>query len=274
MNYCGALRKMQVTLTADGMADYRLPLGDCLLPMDGWLGKSLTLTYQGQIYCIHCGRKTQKSFNQGYCFPCFRKLARCDQCIVKPELCHYAQGTCREPEWAKLNCFEPHVVYLANSSGLKVGITRKSQIPTRWIDQGASQALPVLETPSRYLAGLVEVVLKRWVCDRTQWQKMLRSESPPLDLPAERERLLALCRREIHQEAERLGAEVSELSVAETVAIRYPILTYPTTIRVFDFNKQPEAGGTLLGIKGQYLIFDRGVINIRKFAGYEVELKD
>ncbi len=269
------MRKMQAILTADGMAEYRLPVGEeCLLPMSAWLGKPLSLTYQGQIHCIHCGRKTGKSFNQGYCFPCFRRLARCDQCIVKPELCHYAQGTCREPDWAQANCLQRHLVYLANSSGLKVGITRKSQIPTRWIDQGAIQALPVLETASRYLAGLIEVILKRRVSDRTHWQKMLKSEGQRVDLPAERERLLALCREEIEEVAGRFGAEtVSELADAETLGIRYPVLSYPSKIKALDFDQQAEAGGILLGIKGQYLIFDRGVINIRKFAGYEVEVR-
>lgn len=275
MNYRGALRKMQVTLTADGMAEYELPLGErYLVPLIAWLGKPLSLTYLGQIHCRYCGRKTRKSFNQGFCFACFRRLARCDRCIVKPELCHYAQGTCREPDWAQANCLQLHVVYLANSSGLKVGITRKSQIPTRWIDQGAIQALPILEVASRYLAGLMEVILKRRVSDRTHWQKMLKAEGHSLDLRAERERLLSLCRDEIREVAGRFGAEtVSELADAETLGICYPVLAYPSRIKSFDFDKQPEAGGTLLGIRGQYLIFERGVINIRKFAGYEVEVR-
>lgn len=274
MNYRGALRKMQVSLSQDGIVQYQLPLQvNCLLPVNSWLGKALSLSYQGQIYCIHCGRKTQKSFNQGYCFPCFRRLACCDQCIVRPELCHYFLGTCREPEWGKAHCFQPHVVYLANSSGLKVGITRQSELPTRWIDQGASQGLPILQTPSRHLAGVVEVILKRYVSDRTHWQRMLKTESPPLDLAAERARLLALCHKEIQAEAERLRAEISELTSAETVTIRYPVLSYPAKVCALDLDRQPDVGGTLLGIKGQYLIFDRGVINIRKFAGYEVELR-
>ncbi len=274
MNYRGALRKMEVALTADNAAQYKLPLGQHdLLPISAWLGKPLRLTYQGQIYCSHCGRKTHKSFNQGYCFPCFRRLACCDQCIVRPERCHYAQGTCREPDWGQANCFQPHVVYLANASGLKVGITRKSQIPTRWIDQGAIQALPILEVASRHLAGLIEVILKRHVSDRTCWQKMLKAESHRLDLPAARERLLARCWAEIQEIAGCFGKEaVSELAEAEILEIRYPVLVYPAKIQGFDFAKHPEAGGTLLGIKGQYLIFDRGVINIRKFTGYEVEL--
>ncbi|MBN2702230.1 MAG: DUF2797 domain-containing protein [Methylothermaceae bacterium] len=275
MNYRGALRKMKVTLQADGRVGYHLPLGeDSRIPLVDWLGHSLTLVYQGEIHCIHCGRKTSKSFNQGYCFPCFRKLARCDRCIVKPELCHHDQGTCREPEWARANCFQPHVIYLANASDLKVGITRKSQLPTRWIDQGATQALPILEVTSRYLAGLVEVVMKRHVSDRTHWQKMLKGEAEPLDLSVERDRLLDQCGDEIQAAANGFGPNaIRVLSDARALNIRYPILEYPSKVKAFNFDKQGKAGGALRGIKGQYLIFDQGVVNVRKFAGYEVALK-
>ncbi len=273
MNHQGALRKMQVALTAEGLAEYWLPVGEALLLLEACLGKPLALLYLGEIFCIHCGRKTPKSFNQGYCFPCFRRLACCDLCIVKPELCHYDQGTCREPEWARLNCFEPHVVYLANSSGLKVGITRKSQIPTRWIDQGATQAIPLLETSSRQLAGWIEVLLKRRVSDKTQWQKMLKGESRLLDLTAERARLLAQAWEEIEKTAHRFGLEACKMLSSGEMRIRYPVLKYPAKVQTLDLEKQAEVGGVLLGIKGQYLIFDRGVLNVRKFAGYRVELR-
>ncbi|NBP93900.1 MAG: DUF2797 domain-containing protein [Gammaproteobacteria bacterium] len=144
----------------------------------------------GTISCIACGRNTNKSFNQGHCYPCFKRLASCDQCILKPELCHFHEGTCREPEWGKAQCFGPHVVYLANSSGLKVGITRASQIPTRWIDQGASQALPIFEVADRRTAGLIEAQMRSFVSDRTDWRKMLKGAPPPLCLKTERNRLL------------------------------------------------------------------------------------
>ena len=137
----GCLEKMAVDL-ADPVV-YRLRVGEARVDLNPLLGQSLALRYSGRIQCVHCGNKTNKSFSQGYCYPCFIKLAQCDMCIVKPETCHYAAGTCREPDWGKQFCFQPHVVYLANSSGIKVGITRRSQIPTRWIDQGAVQALPV-----------------------------------------------------------------------------------------------------------------------------------
>jgi len=273
MNDIGPLRKMETKLDDGGKVSYDLPLGDERVPLLPLLGERLNLIYQGEIHCIHCGRKTSKSFNQGYCFPCFRRLARCDTCIVKPELCHFDQGTCREPDWGRENCLQPHIVYLANASGLKVGITRKRQLPTRWIDQGATQALAILEVSSRLVSGKVEMILKSHVSDRTQWQRMLKGEAEAVDLETERERLLGLCEAEILEVERSFGpGSVKRPVGAGVAAIRYPILEYPTKIKSFNFDKQNEVGGTLLGIKGQYLIFDSGVINVRKFAGYEVAL--
>ena len=137
----GSLEKMTTQLAEP--VQYRLPVGDAELELNPLLGQRLELRYSGRIFCVNCQKKTAKSFNQGYCYPCFIKLAQCDMCIMKPETCHYAAGTCREPSWGEEFCFQPHIVYLANSSGIKVGITRQTQIPTRWIDQGAVQALPV-----------------------------------------------------------------------------------------------------------------------------------
>ncbi len=275
MNHLGPLRKMKTHLENDGSVSYQLPLGDELyVPLVPLLGKKLALRYQGQIHCIHCGRKTSRSFNQGYCFPCVRRLARCDTCIIKPELCHFDQGTCREPEWAEENCLQPHIVYLANSSGLKVGISRKRQIPTRWMDQGATQALEILEVSTRHVSGQVEMILKAHVSDRTQWQKMLKGEAGKVDLEAERERLLALCQAAIGEVEQACGpGSVRHLPEAGVMTFRYPILEYPTKVKSFNFDRQPDVEGTLLGIKGQYLIFDTGVINIRKFSGYQVVLE-
>ena len=154
----GNLRKMRVD--AHDPVRYVLPVGEACVELNPLVGRTIGIRYLGNIHCISCGRRTGKSFNQGYCFPCFRALARCDGCIVRPERCHYHLGTCREPTWAKANCLRPHVVYLANSSGVKVGITRESQLPTRWIDQGAIQALPITRVASRRMSGLVEMVFK------------------------------------------------------------------------------------------------------------------
>ncbi len=267
----GCLRKMKTELTSP--VTYRLPLSDELVELNPLLGKKLTLRHSGQIFCIHCNRKTNKSFNQGYCYPCFTSLAQCDMCIMKPETCHYDKGTCREPEWADEFCFQPHYVYLANSSGVKVGITRQTQIPTRWIDQGAVQALPVLKVQSRHLSGLVEVIIANHVSDKTSWQRMLKNQTEALDLAAMRDELLIECETELADLAQRFGGQtMAYLPDAEVVTIDYPVEVYPTKVKSFNFDKHAEVSGVLQGIKGQYLIFDSGVINIRKYGGYEVEL--
>ncbi|MGD8525181.1 MAG: DUF2797 domain-containing protein, partial [Thioalkalispiraceae bacterium] len=158
MKYTGNINKMLTSL--ESPVEYQLPIGEQRVSMNKLLGSSISLRYEGEINCIACGRKTSKSFNQGYCYPCFKSLARCDTCIIKPELCHYFKGTCREPEWGEQHCMQDHFVYLANSSGIKVGITRGSQVPTRWMDQGASQALPIFRVKNRLISGQLEVILK------------------------------------------------------------------------------------------------------------------
>lgn len=250
---------------------YFLPLGDFSVALTPYLGKTLHLRYLGQIFCIACGRKTSKSYNQGYCYVCFKKLAACDMCILKPETCHYAAGTCREPAWADAHCNIPHIVYLANSSGLKVGITRETQLPTRWLDQGASQALPIFRVATRYQSGRVEVTLAQHIADKTNWQALLKGDSAPLDLAAARDQLLAQCAPELAALAAEFPGDIQALT--ESVqTFQYPVLSYPAKIRAFNLDKEADVAGTLLGIKGQYLLFDTGVINIRKFTAYQVEL--
>lgn len=271
MIYSGNLRKMKAEL-ADPV-QYSMVLGEEEIPLNPLIGKSLTLKYTGKINCIHCGRVTKKTFNQGYCYPCFTSTAQCDSCIMSPEKCHFEQGTCREPEWGEEFCFQSHYVYLSNTSGAKVGITRGTQIPTRWIDQGAVQALPIMKVPSRYLSGLVEVAFKDHVNDKTAWQRMLKGNIEPIDLVATREQLINQCLMALDGIMMDHGHDVIEVLDNETpIDIEYPVLEYPTKVKSFNFDKTAEVSGTLQGIKGQYLIFDTGVINMRKFGGYEVEL--
>lgn len=267
----GSLQKMTTEWAQP--INYQLPVGDQLLALTPLLGQKLTLQFSGQIFCQHCQKKTSKSFNQGYCYACFIKLAQCDMCIMKPETCHYAAGTCREPAWGEAFCFQPHYVYLANSSGIKVGITRENQIPTRWMDQGAVQALPIFKVKSRHLSGLIEVVLAQHVNDKTSWQQMLKNNVETLDLIAIRDHLLTECQTDLQKINQQFGAGAVEfLSDAKSLDFHYPVQQYPSKVKSFNFDKQPEVSGILQGIKGQYLILDTGVINIRKFTGYEVSV--
>jgi hypothetical protein len=181
---------------------------------------------------------------------------------MKPETCHFDQGTCREPNWAETHCLTPHTVYLANSSGVKVGITRNNQVPTRWIDQGAVAALPIAEVPTRKDSGLLETYFKDFVSDKTNWRKMLKNDIEDIDLYEVRDQLF-------EDWPDHLNAEPLEME--EVVDIHYPVKEYPTQIKSFNLDKDPHVRGTLKGIKGQYLIFDSGVINLRKYTGYKLK---
>ncbi len=269
----GSLSKMKAHL--DAPVQYAFRLGDEEVPVNPLVGKHLRLEYLGAIHCSHCGRRTKTSFSQGYCYPCMQKLAQCDICIMSPEKCHFDQGTCREPSWGEQFCMTDHVVYLANSSGVKVGITRASQVPTRWIDQGATQALPILRVATRQQSGFVEDLLRSQVADKTNWRALLKGDAAPVDLIAIREQLFAACAAGITELQQRFGLQaVQPLSAAEVLDIRYPIEAYPAKITSFNLDKQPLAEGTLLGIKGQYLMFDTGVINIRKYTAYQLAIHE
>jgi hypothetical protein len=268
---CGTARKLRTRL--EDPVSYQLPLGDSLTQLNPLLGSHLRLRHTGRINCVHCARPTTKSFNQGYCYPCFQTLAQCDSCIIHPEKCHFEQGTCREPAWGEEFCMQDHIVYLANSSGVKVGITRATQIPTRWIDQGAVQALPIIRVRSRLQSGALEVMFRQFVTDKTNWRDMLREGDQIVDLPAERDQLLDRCRDDIRELQQRFGFHaISVLHHLEPLQIRYPVTGYAPRITSFNLDKDPLLEGTLLGIRGQYLMFDTGVINIRRYGGYELEL--
>ncbi len=246
--------------------EYSLPIGVELVGLNSLIGKTIKLTFEGQINCIETGKKIKKSYAQGFSYPAFISLAKCDMCIMKPETCHFDKGTCREPEWAEKNCFVPHIVYLANSSGLKVGITRESQVPTRWIDQGAHEAVELFRVQDRKTSGLIEVMVKEYMGDKTNWRKMLQNLAPEIDLIAKRDEIQALL-------ADRMGEFDIEIRNEELHEINFPVIEYPTKVKSIGFDKVPEIEGTLMGIKGQYLIFDHAVLNIRKHQGYHITLE-
>ena len=268
----GIVRKMRSRLGQP--VSYSARLGDNEIALNPLIDQQLKLIFSGSIYCIHCNRKTNKSFNQGYCYPCFQKLAQCDSCIIHPERCHFEQGSCREPAWGEKYCMQDHIVYLANSSGLKVGITRATQVPTRWIDQGATQALAIMRVRSRLQSGTLEMAFKQHVADKTNWRDMLKGKAAELDMAGERDRLLAACEEDVKELMARFGFfAISVLKGIDAVSIDYPVQAYPEKITSLNFDKEPVVSGTLIGIKGRYLIFDSGVINLRRFSGYEVELQ-
>ncbi len=267
----GPLDKLRTELSAP--VSYALPLGDAQLPLGPLIGTVLRLEFTGTITCCHCGRRSKSSFGQGYCYPCFKRLAQCDGCIVKPETCHFHLGTCREPEWAEGACMVPHIVYLANSSGLKVGITRVTQIPTRWIDQGATQALPVLRVATRRVSGLAEVLFGQSVADKTNWRLMLSGTATEIDLHAEAAKLLETHRAALEDLRLQFGhSSVEALPEAGITCIDYPVQAYPSKPQSLNLDKTPLIEGRLTGIKGQYLIFGNQVLNVRNFTSYHVRV--
>ena len=266
----GHLAKMEVSL--GDTVSYQLPLDDQRIPLNEAIGKTIAIEHIGDIHCIHCGRRSKKSFSQGYCYPCFTKLPQCDTCIMSPERCHFHHGTCRDPAWGEKYCFTDHFVYLANSSGVKVGITRGTQLPTRWIDQGATQGLPIFRVQTRYQAGLIEDCISEFVADKTSWQKMLKGNAQPVDLGAIRDELLIKAEYGLELLEQEFGLQALQRLYNETTTeINFPVHEFPEKVNSFNLDKQPLVEGVLKGIKGQYLILDTGVINIRKYTAYNVQ---
>lgn len=245
---------------------YVLPLGDNCVDMNLLIGKTITLSWQNEIRCLHCGKKTKKSFAQGYCYPCFISAPETEDCVLRPELCLAHEGVARDMEWATEHCLQDHFVYLALSSSVKVGVTRKTQIPTRWIDQGAWKALKLAKTPNRFLAGTIEVELKKHLTDKTNWREMLTNKNAiDVSLETEKERIARLFPDNLKQYL---------LQESEILEIDYPVLQYPQKVNSLDLEKTNTITGQLTGIKGQYLMFDyKDVLNVRKFGGYVIKLE-
>ena len=264
MNYSGTIHKMQTKLK--NPVEYELPIGDELVFMNHLIGKYIVFAWEKKIYCIGCGRKTNKSFAQGFCYPCFISAPETSECILRPQLCQAHEGNARDMDWAKNHCLQNHFVYLAISSGVKVGVTRSAQIPTRLIDQGAWQAIKLAQTPNRFTAGLIEVAMKEYISDRTQWQRMLKNQLiEGVDLYEKKKEMLD------HLAEEQKKYECNDNDITEII---YPVEEYPEKVKSLSFDKLNEIEGRLWGIKGQYLIFDDGtVLNIRKHTGYLVSLE-
>lgn len=276
----GAIEKLTGQLDDNNTVQYQLPLAAIndegspqSIALNPLIGQKLTLNFQEKIACKHCGKATKKSYSQGFCYPCMTKLAQCDMCIMKPETCHHHLGTCREPQWGEQHCMVDHYVYLSNTSALKVGITRHTQIPTRWIDQGATQALPIFKVSTRLQSGLVETALAEFISDKTNWRAMLKGNNDTIDLKARAAELIPQISTRLADIALTYGDNAVQQLDEDIVEINYPVSKYLTKISSFNFDKTPVVSDVLLGIKGQYLIFEKGVINMRKFTSYQISVE-
>lgn len=269
----GTLSKMKTTWQTP--VEYALDFESGTVSLNQYIGRAVRLTHTGLITCQNCHQKTKKSYQQGYCFMCMQRLAACDICMVKPEKCHFHLGTCREPQWGEQHCFIDHVIYLSKTSDLKVGITRHYHMMTRWIDQGATEAVIVAKVNTRRVAGLLEIMLAETLSDKTNWRKMLKNESTPVDWPVVKKQAQQMITAQIDALKQTVPGAIISLDASDKVFnIQYPWQGTLNKISSFNFDKHPEVSGTLLGIKGQYLIFDTGVLNVRKYSGYHVHLEE
>ncbi len=261
MTYEGVLTKMQTEI--GNPIQYYLVFETSFINFNQLLGKEMELVFQG-YQCLNCG-KSKKIFRQGFCYDCFMSSPAVGDWIMKPELSTaHLDIEDRDLIYEKKVQLQPHIVYLALSSEVKVGVTRKTQVPTRWIDQGAIEAIPIVEVPNRYLAGIAEVALKNHFADKTAWQKMLKNEYTPVDLKAERNKVLDWLPNEVKPHFS---------SEATLYQLEYPVLAYPKKVSSLNLDKTPNFRGTLTGIKGQYLIFEDGtVFNVRTYEGFVVKV--
>ncbi len=263
MTYEGVLTKMQ-TEFGDPI-QYYLVFEDSFLNVNQLLGKPMEIKFVG-FQCLNCGKK-KKIFRQGFCYDCFYSSPAVGDWIMKPELSTAHLGIAdRDLAYEEKVQLQPHIVYLALSSEVKVGVTRKTQMPTRWIDQGASQAISIVEVPNRYLAGITEVALKNHYADKTNWRKMLTNTFEPIDLIAERLKVEHLIPTEVQEYFYNQKIDLYEM--------HYPVLDYPTKVSSLSLDKTPNFQGKLIGIKGQYLLFEGGIVfNIRGSEGYVVKIE-
>ncbi|MQP25348.1 DUF2797 domain-containing protein [Flavobacterium sp. LMO8] len=261
MIYQGTLSKMQTEF--GNPIQYYLVFENSFLNINQLLGKEIEIEFQG-YQCLNC-YKAKKIFRQGFCYDCFMSSPAVGDWIMKPELSTaHLDIEDRDLAYEKRVQLQPHVVYLALSSEVKVGVTRKTQVPTRWIDQGAVQAIPIVEVPNRYLAGITEVALKNHFADKTNWRKMVQNEYLEVDLNNERNKVF-----------DWLPNEVKDYFPKEEKIIQldFPVLQYPKKVTSLNLDKTPNLSGKLTGIKGQYLLFEDGtVFNVRTYEGYVVKM--
>ena len=259
MLYEGVLRKMRTEFGTP--VQYYLVFENDFINFNQALDKKLQLKFI-KFQCLSC-EKDKPIYRQGFCKSCFFETPSAGDWIMKPELSTaHLDKEDRDLEYEKRVQLQPHIVYLANSSNVKVGVTRKAQVPTRWIDQGAHEAIEIVEVPNRYLAGITEVALKDHVGDKTNWRKMLQNDIEDLNLIEWREKLKNFIPEEATQYFIKDNTETN---------IEFPVLRYPEKVKSLNLDKTPSFKGILKGIKGQYLIFeDDTVFNVRGSEGYYV----
>lgn len=268
MKFYGNIRKMNASINDE--VNYFLPLYDNLNPseevsMNELIGQTISISYSGTINCVVSGKRIKKTYGDGMSYDSFKSSPLAVESIIRPELSKIHEGIAlRDYEWEMKHHLQPHYVYLSKTAGVKVGVTRTTQVPTRWIDQGAAEAIILAETPYRQAAGLIEIGLKSHISDRTNWRKMLQNNLVDDDLYEVREKLIPFIDSELIQYVKKTE------SISQ---IKFPVLKYPEKVKSVGLDKYPFIEEKLVGIKGQYLLFDNDtVFNMRKHTGYLIEL--
>ncbi len=268
-----ALRKMVAWLTGPetgakmGRVCYKMAFSQGTIAMEAHIGHPFTLRFTGHRTCIACGREVKKFYGQGLCWNCFNTAPEASPCIIRPELCRAHLGEGRDVQWERDHHLQEHLVYLSYTGNVKVGVTRATQVPVRWIDQGAMLAVPIARTPYRQLAGAIEVDLKRHFSDRTDWRRMLLLDDPRPGLAA-----LEEARARV---PDVLAPELRPFLLAgePVLQLDYPLAQVPPKLVSVQLDKLPLIGGRLQGIKGQYLVWADGrVLNVRNHIGFHVEV--
>lgn len=244
---------------------YNLNIGDESFELNHFIEKKIKINFLEKINCIECGTKIKKTYMQGFCYPCFINSPKTSECIFKPHLCKAHLGESKDMNWSNKYCLTDQYVYLSITSNLKVGVTRFSQIPNRWIDQGAHHAIKFAKVPNRYLAGMIEVEISKYISDRTQWRKMLQGNYEQIDLIKKKNELASL-----------LPYEYKKYLITDNKIhdLFYPQIKKLEKIKSINIEKTPTIEGVLTGIKGQYMIIDNlYVLNVRKYTGYTFEIE-
>jgi hypothetical protein len=261
MQYTGVLKKMKTEFVDP--VQYYLTFENSFVILNQCIDKEIGISFRS-FECLKCGND-KKIFRQGYCYDCFYDSPEVGDWVMKPELSKaHLDEEDRNLEFEKSVQLQPHIVYLSNTASVKVGVTRKTQIPYRWIDQGAHEAIVIMETPNRYLAGITEVALKDHVSDKTKWQAMLKNDIEDLDLKEIKQKLKEYLPKET---VDYFKPNEEELN------INFPVKQYPNKVKSLNLTKTKDYQGKLVGIKGQYLIFDdETVFNVRSHGGFVIDL--
>ena len=267
MNFVGNIRKMISELKTE--VNYSLPLYDLVnykhyIELNQFIGSTIKISFSGTINCVVSGKKIKKTYGEGMSYDAFKQSPLAVESIIRPELSKIHEGIAlRDYDWEMKHHMQPHIVYLSKTAGNKVGVTRDTQIPTRWIDQGAVEALVIARTPYRQAAGLIEISLKNYISDKTNWRKMLVNDLNEESLLEKRDELFL-----------KVDNDLKKYLVLDEIiqTINFPVIKYPTKVQSLSLDKNPYIEEKLIGIKGQYLIFENEtVFNVRRHAGYLIE---